>query len=183
MASELQKNLDSLKAYRETRLKIAHHILDNPNFLDELITICFTVSDKNSHKACWILEFVSYEKLKWLQPYMDFYCENIGKLKDESAIRPMAKVCQLLVTSHFKNKEIQLSENHLQKITETCFDWLINDTKVASKCYSIRTLYVLGKHFDWIHPELQIILEQNYTNHSAAYKAVAREILKKIKWH
>jgi hypothetical protein len=93
----------------------------------------------------------------------------------------MAKVCQLLVTSHFKETEIQLTDSHIQKITETCFDWLINDTKVASKCYSIRTLYLLGKHSGWIHSELKVILEKDYPGHSAAYKAVAREILKKIK--
>jgi hypothetical protein len=87
----------------------------------------------------------------------------------------------LLAISHFKKKEIQLTENQLQQITECCFDWLISDVKVASKCYAIRTLQLLGNHFDWIHPELKIILEKDYTYHSAAYKAVGREILKKIK--
>jgi len=116
-----------------------------------------------------------------LQPYMDFYCENIGKLKHESAIRPMAKICQLLVTSHFKKKTIQLTPKHLELITECCFDWLISDTKVAAKCYCIRALFVLGKSNDWIYPELQIIIEKDYPAQSAAYKAVSREILKKIK--
>jgi hypothetical protein len=40
---------------------------------------------------------------------------------------------------------------------------------------------MLGKHFDWIYPELRIILNKDYQYNSAAYKAVAREILKKIK--
>jgi hypothetical protein len=68
----------------------------------------------------------------------------------------------------------------LQAITEACFDWLITDTKVASKCYAIRILHLLGNQFYWIHPELKIILEKEYRNHSAGYKAVFREILKKI---
>jgi len=58
-------------------------------------------------------------------------------------------------------------------------DWLISDAKVATKCYSIRALYVLGFYFNWIHPELKIILAQNYHKQSAAYKAVTHEILKK----
>jgi hypothetical protein len=182
MPSELQKNLDSLKAYRETRLELAQAVLENPNLLDELIATCFTISDKNSHKACWVLEFVSYEKPEWLQPYLEFLCTNLKNLRDESAIRPIAKIIQLLVVAHYKKSEntILLSEPQLQNIIETNLDWLITDTKVAAKAYAIRTLYLLGQHYDWIHPELHHILTKDYANHTAAYKAVAREVLKKI---
>jgi hypothetical protein len=183
MSSELQKNLDYVNAYRENRLKGAQTILENPDYFPELISICFDIHDKNTHKACWILEFVSYEKLEWLQPHLDFFCSNLKKLKDESSIRPIAKICQLLVIAHYKKSEtnISLSETQLQDIIETSFDWLITDTKVAAKAYSMRTLHILGKYYDWIHPELQIILTKDYANHTAAYKAVAREVLKKIK--
>ena len=129
----------------------------------------------------WVLEMLCYEKIGWIQDYLDFFCSNIKLLTDDSAIRPAAKICMLLTIAHFKKKEIQLTENQMQQITETCFDWLLTDVKVAAKCYSIRALHLLGNHFDWIHPELKIILDKEYNNHSAAYKAVGREILKKIK--
>ncbi len=182
MSSELQTKLNYLKAYRENRLMVAQDVLENPSLFKELVSICFSPLDKNNHKACWILEFVSYEELIWLQPHLDFFCSNLKILKDESSIRPIAKVVQLLVKSHYKKDEnsILLSETNLQDCIEASFDWLINDVKVATKAYSIRTLYVLGNHYDWIHPELQIILNKDYANHSAAYKAVAKEVLKKI---
>jgi hypothetical protein len=182
MSSELQTKLNYLKAYRENRLLVAQDVLENPSLFKELVSICFSPLDKNNHKACWILEFVSYEELIWLQPHLDFFCSNLKILKDESSIRPIAKVVQLLVKSHYKKGEnsILLSESNLQDCIEASFDWLINDVKVATKAYSIRTLYVLGNHYDWIHPELQIILNKDYADHSAAYKAVAKEVLKKI---
>ena len=183
MCSELQRKLDYVSAYRENRLKTAQEILKNPFLFNELVSICFSPKEKNNHKACWILEFISYEELLWLQPHLDFFCSNIKILKDESAIRPIAKVIQLLIKSHYKKTEnsIMLSEENLQQLIEASFDWLITDTKVATKAYSIRTLFLLGNYYDWIHPELQIILNKDYGNHSAAYKAVAREVLKKIK--
>lgn len=183
MSFELQKKLDYVTAYRANRLLNAQEILENQFLFDELVSICFSVSDKNHHRACWILEFVCYEELIWLQPHVDFFCANLKILKDESAIRPLAKVTQLLVKSHYKKDEngIILSEENLQDCIETSFDWLINDVKVATKAYSIRTLYILGNYYDWIHPELKIILDKDYGDHSAAYQAVAREVLKKIK--
>jgi hypothetical protein len=182
MSSELQAKLDYVNAYRENRLRAAQDVLENQYLFDELVTICFSPLDKNNHKACWILEFVSYEELTWLQPHLDFFCSNLKILKDESAIRPIAKVVQLLVKSHYKKNEnsIFLSEQNLQDCIEASFDWLINDVKVATKAYSIRTLYVLGNHYDWIHPELQIILNKDYADHSSAYRAVAKEVLRKI---
>ena len=183
MLSELQKKLDYVNAYRENRLKAAQDVLENPSFFSELVSICFTPSDKNNHKACWILEFVSYEELLWLQPHLDFFCSNLKVLKDESSLRPIAKVTQLLVKSHYKKNDncIKLSEENLQDCIEASFDWLINDTKVATKAYSIRTLFILGNYYDWIHPELKVIIDKDFGDHSAAYKAVAKEVLKKIK--
>ncbi|WDF62978.1 hypothetical protein [Flavobacterium sp. KACC 22763] len=183
MLSELQKKLDYVNAYRENRLKAAQDVLENPSLFSELVSICFSPEDKNNHKACWILEFVSYEELNWLQPHLDFFCSNLKVLKDESSMRPIAKVVQLLVKSHYKKNEngIKLSEENLQDCIEASFDWLINDTKVATKAYSIRTLYILGNHYDWIHPELKVIIDKDFGDHTAAYKAVAKEVLKKIK--
>jgi hypothetical protein len=179
MSSELQVKLDYVNAYRENRLAAAQDVLENPTLFDELISICFSPHDQNHHKACWVLEFVSYQKLIWLEPHLDFFCSNLKNLKDDSAIRPIAKVVQLLVLTHYKksNPGLSLSQKQLQNIIESSFDWLITDVKVATKAYSIRTLYLLGKDSPWIHPELQT---KDYPNHSAAYKAVAREVLKKL---
>jgi hypothetical protein len=180
MSIELQKRLDYVTGYKANRLNYANELLENPALFPELVRLCFLISNKNAAKPCWILELVCYEKLEWLQEHLDFFCTNIKNSTDESAIRALSKICLLLAISHFKEREIQLSESQLQQITECCFDWLLTDTKVASKCYAIRTLHLLGNHCDWIHPELKIILEKDYASHSAAYKAVGREILKKI---
>lgn len=180
MNPDFQKRLDSVTGYKDSRQKCADEVLENPELFPELVQLCFQTSNKNISKACWVLELVCYEKLEWIQEYLDFFCSNIKNLTDDGALRSISKVCLLLTISHFKKAAIILSENQLQQITETCFDWLIKDTKVASKCYAIRALHLLGKHYDWVYPELKIILEKDYIHHSAAYKAVGKEILKKI---
>ena len=57
---------------------------------------------------------------------------------------------------------------------------IIDTTKVATKAYLVRTLYEIGKKQDWIYPELQRLLTDDYHKHANTYKAVAREILKKF---
>lgn len=181
MTAGFEKKLDLLTAHKINRTQFAQEILNQKELFPVLIHYCFESSDKIGVKALWTLEMVCYEKLDWLTDYLTVFCSKIKYLSAKSAIRPASKICLLLTIAQFKNKQMLLTENHLQLITEICFDWLINDSKTATKCYSIRTLYLLGKHYSWIHPELKVTLTKDYKSHSPAYRAVAREILKKIK--
>lgn len=42
------------------------------------------------------------------------------------------------------------------------------------------TLYLLGTKIDWIHPELLLILKQNFQTGSVANQARARKIIRQI---
>ena len=140
------------------------------------MTVAFDVSDKNHFKACWILELVLEKKLHLVTDYLDEFCNNISKFNNESALRSISKVCLFL------SQHITLTEIQEEQIIESSLDWLIAENrKVATKAYAIRTLFELGKKYDWIYPQLDRILTDDYPKHSAGYKAIAREILKKIK--
>ncbi len=159
-------------------------ILSDPRLISSLLDIVFKVDDPISSKASWVLEFTVKEKLSYIFDYLDRFTANIKHLHLDSSVRPIAKICELLIVSYFsktKNKTKQvLTDEHLEKFATTCFDWLIGDYKVATKAYSMTSLFLLGQKFDWIHPELKLVLEQNYATGSAGYKARARKTLEKI---
>ena len=100
-------------------------------------------------------------------------------------MRPVAKVCQILAQENIskQNNTIKkvLTPLYKERIIEACFDWMISDQKVAVKAYSMTTLFILGKDYNWVHLELAQILENDYHLQSAAFKARARHVLKKIK--
>ena len=125
------------------------------------------------------------EKLEAIIPYLDRFTEDIHKVHFDSAVRPVAKVCEYLVKAFYApiTNPIQsaLLAKHQERIIEACFDWMINDEKIAPKAYAMNTLYLLGQDYDWIHPELRLILERDYQMQSSGFKARARHILKKIK--
>ena len=45
----------------------------------------------------------------------------------------------------------------------------------------MNSLYLLGTEYDWIQPDLAMILERDFQMQSSGFKARARHILKKIK--
>ena len=178
---ELYKALNYLDATREKRGKMAAMVLVNPDLMKPLIEIAHEDKNPISSRACWVLEFVVKQRPFYLFPYLDLFAQNLNKVRLDSSVRPLAKICEILTTLYFSDKEKEtqkyLSDVHLERIATAAFDWLIGEYKVASKAYSMTTLYLLGRKFDWIHPELRLVLEQNYVKGSAAYKARARQTL------
>jgi hypothetical protein len=189
--SELFKSLNYVNGTRDKRIEVTQMVLNNPNSISPLMEIAFEDSGVISSKACWILEFVAKKDIQLILINIDGFTMGISKVQLDSSVRPMAKICEILMkafSSKSKNDaQTKLKEYHLEKITTSCFDWLIGEHKVAPKAYSMTSLYLLSKKFAWIRPELQMILEQNYSLGSPAYKARARQILtlinKKIQNH
>ena len=177
MNNAFYKLIEESTAHRLNREFIRDYIFQNSEKLQDLMQIALNENDKIHIKACWSLELIFELKLDLLLPYLDDFISKIPFYKNDSAIRPASKICMFLS----KSKTIKLAEVQEIKIIETCLDWSIQDEKVATKAYSMRALYNFGKKHPWIHEELKTILSQDYPNHSAAYKAAARDILKKLK--
>lgn len=175
----LYKNICESSAHRLSRENNAALIFENPKLFPELLDIALDVNDKFHYKACWILELVLENKLEWLLPYLPKFCNTLEQFNHNGALRSVSKIAMFLANQHLKNPF--LSEKQLQQITESPLNWLISDEKVATKAYAIRTLFQMGKLQSWIYPELILILQQGFSEHSPAYKAVSKEILAKIK--
>lgn len=173
------KRIANSTAHRPIRDLLSGMVLSDPRLLTELLQMAFDVTDKNHHKACWTLELVMDAKIEWLAPYLDVFCGVLPQYRHEGALRSVSKICLFAVKKH--QKQPFLSPYHIEQITASCFDWLIDPAgKVATKAYAMRALYLLGKKDDWIYPELQRILSEDSIKHTAAYKAAAKEILKKL---
>tara|TARA_R110000850_G_scaffold150497_1_gene273146 strand:+ start:39967 stop:40521 length:555 start_codon:yes stop_codon:yes gene_type:complete len=182
----LTQQLTQLKAYRKDREEFADYVLDNPNNFEQLLDTCFKFEETISYKATWILEMVCLKNLDILFPHLERFLENLPKVYKPQAVRPMAKICEELTLSYYSKEEtpIQfvLSKKQREQLIETCFDWLITDQKVAVKAYAMQCLFLLGKEFKWIHPELKIILEKDFHHQQPAFKARARHILKNLQF-
>ena len=183
--NDLINELNSFKtAERAHRDKSAKFVSDHPETFPFLVEIVFEDQKRINIKAAWVFELVCFEKISLLALYLDFFTQNLSKIKDESCLRPIAKVCFFIAKAYYNSTENEIHKNlsvkNLEYIVENNFDWLIEEHKVATKVFAMDTLYYLGKEFDWIHAELELILQKNTPKESAGYKAHARSILKII---
>ncbi len=179
--TELLAELSVINAARVNRLRVANLVLESNENFEPLLEIVFDVNNKTSIKAAWILEFVCKEKMLWLSKHLVYFTKNISKVHYGSAVRPIAKVLEMLITEHYKNNTLnKIGTENIKRIIETTLDWMISKHKIAVKVYSMQTLYYLGLKESWIHCELKEILVQNIPKESIGYQTRARKIIKLI---
>lgn len=153
-------------------------VLDTPDLLHDLVEIAVELSDKNQHKAIWILEMLAEQNAILLQPYAQKLLETMPLFKHESAIRGASRI--VLFMSKFQPSF--LSEAQQQICIEIALDWLINDQiKVAPKANAMYTLAHYMTREVWLQDELREIIGKDFAQQSAAYKAAAKLVLKKLK--
>lgn len=185
MSLFLNQIIEKTTAARTDRQQNSELILEKNELFEDLLNLAFDSQNPNHFKAWWVLELVLEQKLELLFPHLDCFFQNFNQFKNDSAMRAVSKITLFLCKKHFnerKSGNIFLKENQINAITELGFDKIISpETKVASKVYLIRALFLLGYDIPWIHTELKLIVSRDYHSHSAAYKVVTKEILKKLK--
>lgn len=182
--SELLQKLDYVNHTREKRGRMADMALNQPEMIPLLLQVAFEKNQEISDKAIWVVEYTIKQNILLLLPHLVLFTRNLHLVKREQGIRPMAKLCELLTIDYYSSKETEskkiVTKEQLERIASACFDWLIGPHNVAPKAHSMTCLYLLGSDFEWIHPELKMVIEQNYASGSAAYKARARMVLAKL---
>ncbi|MCI2227977.1 adenylosuccinate lyase [Polaribacter sp. MSW13] len=183
---EQLQNMENPK--RENRQRVANKILENKSLFKDLISLSFQIDDKTSIKAAWILEWIcTHHHLNWIIPHLEEFTTKISTVKFDSAIRPCSKICEHLATAYYSKNENDIKKhltlNHIDRIIETGFDWLITPQKIAVRAYTMNTLYFFGLEKDWIHPELKHLINTKIIHESKGCKARGRHILKLIEKH
>lgn len=184
--NEFYEKLSYVNASRANRLANAAFVKNNMQLFPALLQIMFKAEGKVSCHAAWVFEFVCLDNVKILLPHVDYFIANIDTVYMDAIVRPVSKVCALLMqdynTDKAANLKTVLTQKHKEQLTETAFSWLIGTHKVAAKVHAMETLFLLGlaPRFKWIHAELMQVLQQDFTTQSAAYKSRAKSIFKRL---
>ncbi len=168
--------LSNSNASTNCRNGIRDFVLENPSYLNDVIAFGTDLTNKNQYKGVWIIEMLAETHPELLFPYINQIADVASKYKHESAIRGISRAINFLTQS----KKISLTEEQQEKFIEICLDRLIGDDKVAPKAFCMYALGHFAKKHDWLKEELQNIINKDFPDQSAGYKAAAREVLRKI---
>ena len=180
MKSQMYQKIEASTCHIASRKMVSNFAMKDEKNLIEMTELAFDIHHELHVKAFWSLDLVCEKKLKQFVPYIENFCTTLPKIKDDSALRTATKIAFFLVKSNQRKNGISLTQQQEHNLIEALIDRLIQDEKVAAKVYAMKALFVLGKKYDWVLEELKTIIEQDYSNHTAAYQAATRNLLKKL---
>lgn len=155
-----------------------------PQLTEELFNEVLLEDKIGTFNASWTFDHLMRKKLNYLLPFFENFANGLSKLQTESCIRPIAHVCEMVCEAYFKKNNPDFTQNitddQLEKILTSCFDWLIGPMNMAPKVFAMTSLYYLGLKFDWVHPELKLVLEDSYASGTTGYKNRAKKTLDKL---
>ena len=182
--NELKKALTAGRLSKPGILELVEQLSATPQLVGPLLDAIWVEDKEGGFNASWVFDHLMRKNLDFILPFTSEFVQGIKNLTSESCIRPMAHTCQMLMESYFEKKDpsfiAAMDQKLLEALVEVCFDWLLEDHKVAAKVFSMTSLYHLGKRFEWIHPELKSVLQKTIASGTAGYKSRARKLLDKL---
>lgn len=182
---QLHTALNSGRLSKEKINVLVDQLVTQPELTEQLLLEIFAQDKTDSFNASWVFDHLMRKKLIYLLPHFEKFSLGLEHLTSESIIRPMAHVCELTMEAYFKTKDVSFREHitdeQLERVMTVCFDWLIGKHKVAAKVFAMTSLYYLGMKFDWVHPELKLIVEQTVHEGTAGYKYRSGKTLADLK--
>ncbi len=173
-----------LNSGRLSKAKIEQLVMEleqEPELAKALFKEVLREDKEGDFNASWTFDHLMRKKLVYLVPIMDEFTNGLNQLQSESCIRPIAHVCEMISKAYFDKKDAFFRENitddQLERIMAACFDWLISPMNVAPKVFSMTSLYYLGMKFDWVHPELKLVLEDTMASGTVGYQNRGKKTL------
>lgn len=168
----------------EQRNELIEGYLFAPEGLSDLFELCYDEDQHAAFQAAWILDGVLRKNLLLLIPYWETFLSRLESVHNPSVLRSFAKICELVTEARWKKKSQPWKDlirtEHCQTLTQSLFDWLISDQKVAVKVFAMTGLFHLGNSLPWIDEELAAVIQNQIPESSAGFRSRGGKILKAL---
>lgn len=157
-------------AHAQARQSRAAEVEQNPALLTDLVDFACDATNKQVHKALWIIELVVQKKPAWLVPHLPRLLKAAPNFSHESAKRAvsnsLAKICLAKL----------IPENLEEPTIELALQWLIQPEKTVPKVMAIRILYFYHNKYLWIVDPLLDLMQKDFANQSPGLQNTIRKV-------
>ncbi|WP_430615161.1 hypothetical protein [Flavobacterium sp. JP2137] len=175
MSSLLLAELAACSALLKSRTAVRDLVGSKPGYVDLIFTWALDIKAHHHHKACWIAELLVLDQPAVLHPYVAKLCSVLPHIQHESAKRPLSKMAFLLVSS----PDFKLTKKQQEQVANSCLDWLISDTKVATQCYALDILSELAVRDSELLELIRDMVDQRYSSSKPSFQRRAEKLMRR----
>jgi hypothetical protein len=152
-------------------LQIAKYIGDDQEKFKELIGIFLKGQARVTQMSAAVLNACVSTHPALISPYIHVILENLKNNVHNAVVRNTIRILQF----------VQIPEESLGLAADICFTLLQSAKEpVANRVFAMTVLFNISQKHQELKPELKLIIEDNMTYGSAAFKSRGAKILKKL---
>lgn len=153
--------------------KIVRWIGGNQQRFDELFQLFLNDEYRVVQRAAWPVSNTVSEHPALIQKHFGKLLKNLQKPGIHDAVKRNS--VRLL-------QEVDIPKKYQGAVMDICFNYIASPTEaVAIKAFSLTVVQQLSAQYPEIIPEIKLLIEENYERETAAFKARAKMVLKKLK--
>lgn len=151
---------------------IAKAIGNNKVEFKKIIGIIYNEEAPLPQRAAWVLAAINKNNPELIKEYVPLFIETINQFKIDAVKRNML----LVIASEFK-----IEERLRAPLLDICYGYILSPTEtVVVKVHAMQIIANLTKEHPELKGELIIVIKDQLPKNSAAFKARAKRILKKL---
>lgn len=178
LEAALKEIINAKRLYRD---RARDFVLDHPQYIPLLIQHLCDPDSELHVRAAWVTELVYLKRPDFIEPSLNSIIPVLASLSNESVLRPVAKIFAIYTSGMQSAGSPPLFDKASEELLiEACFDWLIQEHKIATKVFAMDVLLFYSTSYAWIKEALISILEKDTDSSSSGYRAHSRKILKKL---
>lgn len=158
---------------RKTADFAAGFILKNPDYMQDLLHICFSDNAKVAMRASRIVYLILVQKKELVSPEFKNIIKKLPQLNNQSVIRNYLHL--------FINHTQYLDDEEKGILMAYCFKLMENNSyEIGPRVYAMQILAEISKKIPEIIPELYAAIEHELDHSKPAFISVGKKILKKL---
>ncbi len=153
--------------------KIVRWIGSNQQRFDGLFYLFLNDEYRVVQRASWPLSFAVAKNPSLIKKHLGKLLKNLQKPGIHDAVKRNS--IRLL-------QDVEIPTKYQGAVMDICFNYISSPIEpVAIKAFSLTVLQHLSIQYPEIIPEMKLLIEENYNRETAAFKARAKMVLKKLK--
>jgi predicted permease len=162
-----------LKEHSKTQaLKIAAFACRSPQNFKKLMHCFLSNEYRVAQRAAWSVSWASIQQPTLIEPHITTLVAQLSKKNVHPAV--VRNSLRILQNVHIPTKLHG-------KVMNRCFQFIeISTTPIAIQAFALKVIGNLAKFYPDIKNELKFLIEEKYDTQSAAFKASAKQVLKKF---
>lgn len=166
-----------IKLTKENRVWVKNLIRTHQYKTKEILEMIASIPQEKEIVLLTALDLLVEETPSWILKDLDQLLLYAQKQKNETAKRSLSRMFFHAIAAHLA----QIDELLVPQLIALNFDWLIENSKVATKVYAIRSLQLLSICEEWVQPELIAIINQQIPLNSQAFRNRGIKVIKTLK--